>query len=429
MKKNIEPAQGKLGILIVGVGGAVSTTLISGVLSVRKGLSQPVGSITQMATIKMQNGKEMPIKDIVPIADLKDIMFGGWDIFPENAYQAAVYAEVLKAKDLEPIRTELESITPMKAAFDHNYAKRLNGTFIKDTQTRWDMVEQLRADIRKFKEQNQCDRIVVLWAASTEIFIAPSAEHQSLQALEKAMKENNTAVIPPSMCYAYAAIAEGCPFIMGAPNLCVDIPAIWEFSEKMNVPIAGKDFKSGQTLMKTVLAPMFKTRMLGVSGWFSTNILGNRDGEVLDQPENFKTKEVSKLSVIEQIFEPEKYPQLYGNLYHKVRINYYPPRRDNKEAWDNIDIFGWMGYPMEIKVNFLCRDSILAAPIALDLVLFSDLAARAGMKGIQTWLSFFCKSPMHDNEHQPVHDLFQQWRMLKQTIREMVGEKEPSYLD
>lgn len=429
MKKNIEPAQGKLGILIVGVGGAVSTTLISGVLSVRKGLSQPVGSITQMATIKMQNGKEMPIKDIVPIADLKDIVFGGWDIFPENAYQAAVYAEVLKAKDLEPIRTELESITPMKAAFDHNYAKRLNGTFIKDTQTRWDMVEQLRADIRNFKEQNQCDRIVVLWAASTEIFIAPSAEHQSLQALEKAMKENNTAVIPPSMCYAYAAIAEGCPFIMGAPNLCVDIPAIWEFSKKMNVPIAGKDFKSGQTLMKTVLAPMFKTRMLGVSGWFSTNILGNRDGEVLDQPENFKTKEVSKLSVIEQIFEPEKYPQLYGNLYHKVRINYYPPRRDNKEAWDNIDIFGWMGYPMEIKVNFLCRDSILAAPIALDLVLFSDLAARAGMKGIQTWLSFFCKSPMHDNEHQPVHDLFQQWRMLKQTIREMVGEKEPSYLD
>lgn len=382
-----------------------------------------------MATIKMQNGKEMPVKEIVPIADLNDIVFGGWDIFPENAYQAAVYAEVLKAKDLEPIRTELETIVPMKAAFDHNYAKRLNGTFIKDTQTRWDMVEQLRADIRNFKEQNQCDRIVVLWAASTEIFIAPSAEHQSLQALEKSMKENNTAVIPPSMCYAYAAIAEGCPFIMGAPNLCVDIPAIWEFSDKMNVPIAGKDFKSGQTLMKTVLAPMFKTRMLGVSGWFSTNILGNRDGEVLDQPENFKTKEVSKLSVIEQIFEPEKYPQLYGNLYHKVRINYYPPRRDNKEAWDNIDIFGWMGYPMEIKVNFLCRDSILAAPIALDLVLFSDLAARAGMKGIQTWLSFFCKSPMHDNEHQPVHDLFQQWRMLKQTIREMVGEKEPSYLD
>lgn len=429
MKKNIEPAQGKLGVLIVGVGGAVSTTLISGVLSVRKGYSKPVGSITQMATIKMQNGQEMPVKEIVPIADLNDIVFGGWDIFPENAYQAAQYAEVLKAKDIDPIRSELEAITPMKAAFDHNYARRLNGTHIKETSSRWDMVEQLRADIRRFKEEKKCDRIVVLWAASTEIFIAQSAEHQSLAALEKAMKENNTAVISPSMCYAYAAIAEGCPFIMGAPNLCVDIPAMWEFSEKMNVPIAGKDFKSGQTLMKTVLAPMFKTRMLGVSGWFSTNILGNRDGEVLDQPENFKTKEVSKLSVIEQIFEPQKYPELYGNLYHKVRINYYPPRKDNKEAWDNIDIFGWMGYPMEIKVNFLCRDSILAAPIALDLVLFSDLAARAGMKGIQTWLSFFCKSPMHDNEHQPVHDLFQQWRMLKKTIREMVGEKEPSYLD
>lgn len=429
MKKNIEPAEGKLGVLIVGVGGAVSTTLISGVLSVRKGYSQPVGSITQMATIKMQNGQETPIKEIVPIADLNDLVFGGWDIFPENAYQAALYAEVLKEKDINRIREELEAITPMKAAFDPNYAKRLNGTFIKDTNSRWDMVEQLRTDIRHFKEEKHCSRIVVLWAASTEIFIPQSAEHQSLQALEKAMKENNTAVISPSMCYAYAAISEGCPFIMGAPNLCVDIPAMWELSEKMNVPIAGKDFKSGQTLMKTVLAPMFKTRMLGVSGWFSTNILGNRDGEVLDQPENFKTKEVSKLSVIENILEPTKYPQLYGNVYHKVRINYYPPRKDNKEAWDNIDIFGWMGYPMEIKVNFLCRDSILAAPIALDLVLFSDLAARAGMKGIQTWLSFFCKSPMHDNEHQPVHDLFQQWRILKQTIREMVGEKEPSYLD
>lgn len=429
MKKNIEPAEGKLGVLIVGVGGAVSTTLISGVLSVRKGYSQPVGSITQMATIKMQNGQETLIKEIVPIADLNDIVFGGWDIFPENAYQAALYAEVLKEKDINPIREELEAITPMKAAFDPNYAKRLHGTFIKETDSRWDMVEQLRTDIRRFKEEKHCSRIVVLWAASTEIFLPQVAEHQSLQALEKAMKENNTAVISPSMCYAYAAISEGCPFIMGAPNLCVDIPAMWELSEKMNVPIAGKDFKSGQTLMKTVLAPMFKTRMLGVSGWFSTNILGNRDGEVLDQPENFKTKEVSKLSVIENILEPEKYPQLYGNVYHKVRINYYPPRKDNKEAWDNIDIFGWMGYPMEIKVNFLCRDSILAAPIALDLVLFSDLAARAGMKGIQTWLSFFCKSPMHDNEHQPIHDLFQQWRMLKQTIREMVGEKEPSYLD
>lgn len=287
----------------------------------------------------------------------------------------------------------------------------------------------MRQDIRKFKEENGCDRIVVLWAASTEIYIPLAEEHKSLESLEKAMKDNRTDIIAPSMCYAYAALSEGAPFVMGAPNLCVDIPAMWELSAKKQVPIAGKDFKSGQTLMKTVLAPMFKTRMLGVSGWFSTNILGNRDGEVLDQPENFKTKEVSKLSVIDNILEPEKYPELYGNVYHKVRINYYPPRKDNKEAWDNIDIFGWMGYPMEIKVNFLCRDSILAAPIALDLVLFSDLALRAGMYGIQSWLSFFCKSPMHDNDHEPVHDLFQQWRIVKQTIRKMVGENESDYLD
>jgi myo-inositol-1-phosphate synthase len=382
-----------------------------------------------MATIKMQDGQEKQVKDIVPIANLKDIVFGGWDLFPENAYDAAMYAEVLKEKDLKGVKEEMEAIVPMPAAFDHNWAKRLNGTNIKKVTGRMDMVEQLRQDIRDFKAKNNCSRIVVLWAASTEIYIPESEAHQSLASLEKAMKENNTEVISPSMCYAYAAIAEGVPFIMGAPNLCVDIPAMWEFSKKQNVPIAGKDFKSGQTLMKTVLAPMFKTRMLGVSGWFSTNILGNRDGEVLDDPDNFKTKEVSKLSVIDNIFEPEKFPDLYGDVYHKVRINYYPPRKDNKEAWDNIDIFGWMGYPMEIKVNFLCRDSILAAPIALDLVLFSDLAARAGMCGIQTWLSFFCKSPMHDKEHQPVHDLFTQWRIVKQTIREMVGETAPSYLD
>jgi myo-inositol-1-phosphate synthase len=326
-----------------------------------------------------------------------------------------MYAEVLKEKDLKGIKEEMEAIVPMPAAFDHNWAKRLNGTNITKVTGRMDMVEQLRQDIRDFKAKNNCSRIVVLWAASTEIYIPESEAHQSLASLEKAMKENNTEVISPSMCYAYAAIAEGAPFIMGAPNLCVDIPAMWEFSKKQNVPIAGKDFKSGQTLMKTVLAPMFKTRMLGVSGWFSTNILGNRDGEVLDEPENFKTKEVSKLSVIDNIFEPEKFPDLYGDVYHKVRINYYPPRKDNKEAWDNIDIFGWMGYPMEIKVNFLCRDSILAA--------------RAGMCGIQTWLSFFCKSPMHDKEHQPVHDLFTQWRIVKETIRDMVGEKAPSYLD
>lgn len=429
MKTNIKEASGKLGVMIVGMGGAVSTTLITGVLSARKGLAKPIGSITQMASIKMQDGKEHLIKDIVPIADLEDIKFGGWDIFEDNAYDAAMYAEVLKEKDLNKVKDELIEIKPMPAVFDHNFAKRLNGTYIKKAETRWDMVALLRQDIRKFKEENGCDRIVVLWAASTEIYIPLAEEHKTLESLEKAMKDNRTDIIAPSMCYAYAALSEGAPFVMGAPNLCVDIPAMWELSEKKQVPIAGKDFKSGQTLMKTVLAPMFKTRMLGVSGWFSTNILGNRDGEVLDQPENFKTKEVSKLSVIDNILEPEKYPELYGNVYHKVRINYYPPRKDNKEAWDNIDIFGWMGYPMEIKVNFLCRDSILAAPIALDLVLFSDLALRAGMYGIQTWLSFFCKSPMHDNEHEPVHDLFQQWRIVKQTIRKMAGENESDYLD
>lgn len=429
MKTNISEASGKLGVMIVGMGGAVSTTLITGVLSARKGFAKPIGSITQMASIKMQDGKEHFIKDIVPIADLKDIKFGGWDIFEDNVYDAAMYAEVLKEKDLNNVKDELIEIKPMPAVFDHNFAKRLNGTYIKKAETRWDMVELLRQDIRKFKEENECDRIVVLWAASTEIYIPLAEEHKSLESLEKAMKDNRTDIIAPSMCYAYAALSEGAPFVMGAPNLCVDIPAMWELSEKKQVPIAGKDFKSGQTLMKTVLAPMFKTRMLGVSGWFSTNILGNRDGEVLDQPENFKTKEVSKLSVIDNILEPEKYPELYGNVYHKVRINYYPPRKDNKEAWDNIDIFGWMGYPMEIKVNFLCRDSILATPIALDLVLFSDLALRAGMYGIQTWLSFFCKSPIHDNDHEPVHDLFQQWRIVKQTIRKMAGENESDYLD
>jgi myo-inositol-1-phosphate synthase len=429
MKVEIKPAAGRLGVLIVGAGGAVATTLMTGVLATRKGLAKPIGSITQLASIRMQDGKEHPVTEIVPIANLNDIVFGGWDIFEDNAYEAAKYAEVLKEKDLNLVKEELEKIVPMTAAFDHNWAKRLNGTHIKKTTDRWDMAEQLRKDIRDFKAANHCDRIVVLWAASTEIYIPLSEEHSSLANLEKAMHENNTNVISPSMCYAYAALKEGAPFVMGAPNLCVDTPAMWELSKATGVPIAGKDFKSGQTLMKTVLAPMFKTRMLGVNGWFSTNILGNRDGEVLDDPDNFKTKEVSKLSVIDNILEPHNYPDLYGNVYHKVRINYYPPRKDNKEAWDNIDIFGWMGYPMEIKVNFLCRDSILAAPIALDLVLFSDLALRAGMSGIQTWLSFFCKSPMHDFEHEPVHDLFQQWRILKQTIRQLVGEEAPGYLD
>lgn len=428
MKQEIKPATGRLGVLVVGVGGAVSTTMIAGTLASCKGLAKPIGAVTQLATMRMENNEEKLIKDIVPLTELEDIVFGGWDIFPDNAYEAAVYAEVLKEKDLNGVKEELEAIKPMTAAFDHDWAKRLNGTHVKKTATRWDMVEQLRQDIREFKTANNCERIVVLWAASTEIYIPLSDEHMSLATLEQAMKNNNTAVISPSMCYAYASIAEGAPFVMGAPNLCVDIPAMWEFSKKMNVPISGKDFKSGQTMLKTVLAPMFKARMLGVNGWFSTNILGNRDGEVLDDPDNFKTKEVSKLSVIDTILEPEKFPDLYGDVYHKVRINYYPPRKDNKEAWDNIDIFGWMGYPMEIKVNFLCRDSILAAPIALDLVLFSDLAMRAGMCGIQVWLSFFCKSPMHEVEEEAEHDLFAQWRMVKKTLRDMVGEKEPDYL-
>ena len=430
-KIEVKEAKGKLGILVVGVGGAVATTMITGTLAARKGLAKPIGSISQLATMRLENGEEKAIKDIVPLTDLNDIVFGGWDIFPDNAYEAALYAEVLKEKDLNGVKDELEAIKPMPAAFDHNWAKRLNGTHIKQAATRWDMVEQLRQDIREFKAANNCERIAVLWAASTEIYIPLSDEHMSLAALEKAMKDNNTEAVSPSMCYAYAAIAEGAPFIMGAPNLCVDTPAMWEFSKKMNVPISGKDFKSGQTLMKTVLAPMFKTRMLGVSGWFSTNILGNRDGEVLDDPANFKTKEVSKLSVIDTIFEPEKYPDLYGDVYHKVRINYYPPRNDSKEGWDNIDIFGWMGYPMQIKINFLCRDSILAAPLCLDLVLLSDLAARAGRFGIQRFLSFFLKSPMHDyTENEiPVNHLFQQYAILKNAIREMGGYEADQDID
>ena len=430
-KIEVKEAKGKLGILVVGVGGAVATTMITGTLAARKGLAKPIGSISQLATMRLENGEEKAIKDIVPLTDLNDIVFGGWDIFPDNAYEAAMYAEVLKEKDLNGVKDELEAIKPMPAAFDHNWAKRLNGTHIKQAATRWDMVEQLRQDIREFKAANNCERIAVLWAASTEIYIPLSDEHMSLASLEKAMKDNNTEAVSPSMCYAYAAIAEGAPFIMGAPNLCVDTPAMWEFSKKMNVPISGKDFKSGQTLMKTVLAPMFKTRMLGVSGWFSTNILGNRDGEVLDDPANFKTKEVSKLSVIDNIFEPEKFPDLYGDVYHKVRINYYPPRKDNKEAWDNIDIFGWMGYPMQIKINFLCRDSILAAPLCLDLVLLSDLAQRAGRHGIQRFLSFFLKSPMHDytEGEVPVNHLFQQYTMLKNAIREMGGYEADEEID
>jgi len=428
---NVKPATGKLGVLCVGL-GAVTSTFMVGTLMARKGLAQPVGSLTQLATMRVGKGKEKQYKkisEVVSLTNLNDIVFGGWDIFPENAYESAIHAEVLKEKDINPVKDELEAIKPMPAVFDQSFVKRLYGTNIKEGASRWDLTEQLRSDIRNFKSANNCERIVVIWAASTEVYLPLCDEHMNLAALEKAMKENNTEKIAPSMCYAYAAVAEGCPFIMGAPNLCVDTPAMWEFSKKMNAPIAGKDFKTGQTLMKTVLAPMFKTRMLGLNGWFSTNILGNRDGEVLDDPASFKTKEVSKLSVIETILDGEEHPELYSNIFHKVRINYYPPRNDNKEGWDNIDFFGWMGYPMQIKVDFLCRDSILAAPLLLDLVLFSDLAKRAGRSGIQDWLSFYLKSPMHDFEHKPVHDLFQQFTVLKNNLREMGGYEADECID
>ena len=432
MKVEVKPASGKLGVLVVGVGGAVSTTVIVGTVAVRKGLATPIGSITQLATMRLgkRNENNFPkIKDIVPLATLDDIVFGGWDIFPEDVYAAAKHAEVLTDKDLEGVKDELIAIKPMKAAFDQNFVKRLNGTHVKEAATRWELMEQVREDIRNFKAQNNCDRVVVIWAASTEIYLPLADEHQTLEGFRKAMKENNVEQIAPSMCYAYAAIAEGAPFIMGAPNLCVDMPAMWEFSKEMNVPICGKDFKTGQTMLKTVLAPMLKTRMLGLDGWFSTNILGNRDGEVLDDPDSFKTKEVSKLSVIDTILQPELYPELYKNIYHKVRINYYPPRKDNKEGWDNIDLVGWMGYPMQLKVDFLCRDSILAAPLCLDLVLFADLALRCNFSGIQSWLSFYFKSPMHDFEHVPEHDLFIQYIKLKNTLRTIIGEETLDYID
>lgn len=422
----IKPAEGKLGIMIVGC-GAVSTTFMTGVLMARRGLAKPVGSMTQYDRIRVGRGQEkkyLKYEEIVPLASLDQIVFGTWDVYPQNAYQAAVYAEVLKREDIEPVRDELEKIQPLKAAFDRNYAKRLDGDNVKQCTSRWDMVEQLRADIRQFKQENNCARVVVLWAASTEIYVPVDMEvHGTLQALEKAMHDDDRQRIAPSMCYAYAALAEGCPFIMGAPNTTVDIPAMWQLAEQTRMPIAGKDFKTGQTLVKSGFAPIIGTRCLGLSGWFSTNILGNRDGLVLDEPDNFRTKEVSKLSTLETILEADKQPDLYKDYFHKVRINYYPPRNDNKEGWDNIDIFGWMGYPMQIKINFLCRDSILAAPLCLDLCLLTDLAARAGRYGIQRFLSFYLKSPMHDytQGEQPVNHLYQQYTMLKNAIREMGG--------
>ena len=437
----VAPAQGKLGILVVGC-GAVSTTFMTGVLMARKGLAKPVGSMTQYDKMRVGRGadaKYLHYADIVPLAKLDDIVFGCWDVYPQNAYQAAMYAEVLKEKDINPVREELEQIVPMPAAFDKNYAKRLDGDNVKASLTRWEMVEALRKDIRDFKAQKGCERVVVLWAASTEIYVPINEQvHYQLADLENAMKADDREHIAPSMCYAYAALSEGAPFIMGAPNTTVDIPAMWQLAEKTKMPIAGKDFKTGQTLVKSGFAPIIGTRCLGLSGWFSTNILGNRDGLVLDEPANFRTKEVSKLSTLETILKPDVQPDLYGHgndedtqYYHKVRINYYPPRNDNKEGWDNIDIFGWMGYPMQIKINFLCRDSILAAPLCLDLCLLSDLAARAGRYGIQRFLSFFLKSPMHDytQGEEAVNHLYQQYTMLKNEIREMGGYEADEEID
>ncbi len=431
---DVKKAEGKLGILVVGL-GAVSSTFITGVLMARKGLAKPVGSMTQYDIMRVGEGadkKYLHYNQIVPIADLNDIEFGSWDVYPANAFESAMNAEVLKEKDILPVKDELEKIVPMKAAFDHNYAKRLDGDNIMQGKTRWEMVEALREDIRNFKKEHGCNRVVVLWAASTEVYVAPDKNvHYTLADLEKAMKADDKEHVAPSMCYAYAALTEGAPFVMGAPNTTVDIPAMWELAEKTKMPIAGKDFKTGQTLVKSGFAPIIGVRCLGLAGWFSTNILGNRDGLVLDEPANFRTKEVSKLSTLESILVPENQPDLYTDYYHKVRINYYPPRNDNKEGWDNIDIFGWMGYPMQIKINFLCRDSILAAPLCLDLVLLSDLAARAGRHGIQRFLSFFLKSPMHDytKGEVPVNHLFQQYVMLKNAIREMGGYKADEAID
>ena len=440
-KINVQKAEGKLGVLVVGL-GAVSTTFMTGVLMVRKGLAKPVGSMTQYDKIRVGRGadkKYLHYNEIVSMPSLNDIVFGAWDVYPANAYESAINCEVLKEKDIEPVKDELVKIVPMKAAFDKNYAKRLDGNNVKDCKDRWDMVEQIREDIRKFKAETGASRLVVLWAASTEIYVPVDEKiHYHLADLEAAMKADDREHVAPSMCYAYAALKEGAPFIMGAPNTTVDIPAMWELAEQTKLPIAGKDFKTGQTLVKSGFSPILGTRCLGLSGWFSTNILGNRDGLVLDEPANFHTKEVSKLSTLETILKPDVQPDLYGHgndedtqYYHKVRINYYPPRNDNKEGWDNIDIFGWMGYPMQIKINFLCRDSILAAPLCLDLVLLSDLAHRAGRYGIQRFLSFFLKAPMHDYTHgeEAVNYLYQQYTMLKNEIRELGGYEADEEID
>ncbi|HMF87405.1 MAG TPA: inositol-3-phosphate synthase [Gemmatimonadaceae bacterium] len=427
--KSIAPATGRLGILTPGL-GAVATTFMAGVESIRRGKSKPIGSLTQMATIRLgkRTDKNSPlIKDFVPLAKLDDIVFGAWDPIPDDALTAAKKAGVLEDRDIEPIADFLKKIKPMPAVFDNKYVTRIHGTNVKKGKTKRDLAEQLRQDIRDFKTKNKCDRIVIVWCASTEIFIKAGPQHATIEQFEKAMDKNDDA-IAPSMLYAYAAIMEGVPFCNGAPNLCVDTPALIKLAQDRGVPISGKDFKTGQTWMKTIVAPGLKARMLGLAGWYSTNILGNRDGEVLDDPQSFKTKEESKLSVLHTILQPELYPDLYKDFSHVVRINYYPPRGDNKEGWDNIDIIGWMNYPMQIKINFLCRDSILAAPIALDLALFSDFAQRAGMKGIQEWLSFYYKSPMSAPGLQPEHDLFIQQTKLKNTLRHLMGEDQITHL-
>ncbi|MGH7586538.1 MAG: inositol-3-phosphate synthase [Gemmatimonadales bacterium] len=428
--RRIAPADGTLGVLCVGL-GAVATTFIAGVENARRGRAKPVGALTQMGTIRLGKRTENRtplIREFAPLAGLDQLVFGAWDPIPDNAYEACLKAGVLdKWEHVEPIKDFLQDIRPMPAAFDQQYVKRLQGTNVKQGATKRDLAEQLRKDIRDFKAAHKCDRLVIVWCASTEVFIAPGPVHQTLDAFERAMASNDPA-IAPSMLYAWAAIQEGVPFANGAPNLTCDVPALEALARERGVPVGGKDFKTGQTMVKTVLAPMFKARMLGVSGWYSTNILGNRDGEVLDDPESFKTKEESKLGVLEYILQPQLYPELYGNIYHKVRINYYPPRGDNKEGWDNIDIVGWLGYPMQIKVDFLCRDSILAAPLVLDLALFFDLSQRAGLSGIQEWLSFYFKSPQVAQGLYPEHDLFIQLTKLKNTLRYLMGEEQITHL-
>jgi myo-inositol-1-phosphate synthase len=429
MTSPIRPVTGKLGVMTVGL-GAVATTFMAGVESIRRGKSLPIGSLTQMATIRLgkrTDNRSPLIKDFVPLAGLDDLVFGAWDPIPDDAYQAAIKAGVLTPADLAGVSDFLQTITPMPAAFDQHYVTRINGTHVKKGKTKRDLAEQIRQDIRDFKSRHHLDRLVMVWCASTEIYIKAGAAHATLEQFEKAMERNDES-IAPSMLYAYAALMEGVAFANGAPNLTVDMPCLIRLANERGVPISGKDFKTGQTWMKTVIAPGLKARMLGLAGWYSTNILGNRDGEVLDDPASFKTKEESKLSVLHTILQPDIYPALYKDFSHVVRINYYPPRGDNKEGWDNIDIVGWMGYPMQIKVNFLCRDSILAAPLVLDLALFSDFAQRACLKGIQEWLSFYYKSPMAAPGLQPEHDLFIQQTKLKNTLRHLMGEEQITHL-